>query len=229
MPHGAGPATSPDTRTSRAEQAIAAVQEAAYYDSLPRTSSTDNEDYPYMARHLRAKAQALLQPPPDVEVSAGEATTWENRLAEVAPGDTARIINTLEHPTSVSTTASGKRMGAALAADILEPAIDAAQSALASNSIEKMLCHQMTAAHFSAMRLLERSAKPNLPPVEVARLTNAAARQMDVYQAACLTLQKLKTRGTQRVIVQHQQLVNVEQGGQAVVAGPLSGGSRNGG
>jgi len=123
----------------------------------------------------------------------------------------------------------GKRMRAALAADILEPAIDAAQSALASNSIEKMLCHQMTAAHFSAMRLLERSAKPNLPPVEVARLTNAAARQMDVYQAACLTLQKLKTRGTQRVIVQHQQLVNVEQGGQAVVAGPLRGGSRKGG
>jgi hypothetical protein len=37
-----------------------------------------------------------------------------------------------------------------------------------------------------------------------------------VYQAACLTLQKLKTLGTQRVIVQHQQLVNVEQGGQAV-------------
>ena len=31
---------------------------------------------------------------------------------------------------------------------------------------------------------------------------------MDVYQNACLTIQKLKTKGTQRVIVQYQQ-VNV--------------------
>src|SRR5262249_27939348 len=73
---------------------------------------------------------------------------------------------------------------AALAADIPEPAINAAQSAQASHSHEKMLCHQMTAAHFSAMRLLEHSARPDLPPVEVARLTNAAARQMGLYQAA---------------------------------------------
>jgi hypothetical protein len=84
-----------------------------------------------------------------------------------------------------------------------------------------MLCHQMTAAHFSAMRLLAHSARPDLPPAEVTRRSNAAARQMDVYQAACLTLQQLKTHGTQRVIVQHQQLVNVGQAGQAVVGGPF--------
>src|SRR5262245_42318319 len=130
MPHSeAGPATSPDSRTSRAEQAIAALQEAAYYESVPRTSLSDHDYYPDMARRMRAQAEALLQPPTDVDVSGGEAVTWENRLTEVAAGDTARIINTLEHPTSVSTTASGKRVRAALAADILEPAIDAAQSA----------------------------------------------------------------------------------------------------
>src|SRR5262249_14696028 len=177
-------ATTPGLRTSRAEQAIAAIQEAGYYDSVPRTSLSDHEYYPDMARRMRAKAEALLKAPADLEVITGEVTTWENRLAETAPGDTARIIDTLEHPTSVNAAASGKRMRAALAADILEPAIDAAQSAQASNSIEKMLCHQMTAAHFSAMRLLEHSARPNLPPVEVARLTNAAARQMGLYQAA---------------------------------------------
>ena len=138
----------------------------------------------------------------------------------------ARIIETLKHPNSVSAGASGKRMRAALAAEILEPAIDAAQSAEAANSIEKMLCHQMAGAHFSAMRLLERSASPNMPPGEVARLTNAAARQMEVYQAGCLVLQKLKTQGTQRVVVQYQQ-VNVGDGGQAVVAGRMGGGSRN--
>ena len=43
----------------------------------------------------------------------------------------------------------------------------------------------------------------------------------------CLTLLKLKTRGQQRVLVQHQQ-VNVANGGQAIVAGKLEGGSRGG-
>jgi hypothetical protein len=218
-------AVAPSSRTSRGEQAIAANQEAAYYETVPRTSLSDHEYYPWMARHMRAQADALLEPPADLQVSAGEAITWDNRLGEAAPGETARIIETLEHPTSVSTMASGKRMRAALAADILEPAIDAAQSAQASNSIEKMLCHQMAAAHFCAMRLIERSARSDLPPVEVARLTNAAARQMEVYQAGSLVLQKLKTRGTQRVLVQYQQ-VNVANGGQALVAGRVRG-SRN--
>ncbi len=47
---------------------------------------------------------------------------------------------------------------------------------------------------------------------------------MDVYQNACLTLQKLKMDGTQRVLVQYQQ-VNVGPGGQAMVAGRVSRGS----
>ena len=50
-------------------------------------------------------------------------------------------------------------------------------------------------------------------PREVARLTNAAARLIDAYQSGCLTLQKLKTKGTQRVVVQHQQ-VHVGDGGR---------------
>ncbi len=233
MPRGGkGPAGTPSlglavatTKQPRGEQAIAANQEAAYYETVPRTSVSDHEYYPDVARHMRATADALMQPPADLQVGAGEAITWENRVGEAALGETARIIDTLEHPNSISTGASGQRMRAALAADILEPAIDAAQSAQASNSIEKMLCHQMTAAHFTAMRLLKRSDEPNLPPVEKVRLTNAAARMMDVYQAGCLALLKLKSRGAQRVVVQYQQ-VNVGDGGQALVAGRVGGGSR---
>ena len=67
-----------------------------------------------------------------------------------------------------------------------------------------------------------------LRPSLAARLTNAAARLMDAYQSGCLTLQKLKTKGTQRVVVQHQQ-VHVGDGGQAVVAGRIEGGARRGG
>src|SRR5438046_798293 len=64
-----------------------------------------------------------------------------------------------------------------------------------------------------------------LPPGEAARLTNAAARLFEVYQSGCLTLHKLKTGGTQRILVQQQQ-VNVGQGGRAVVAGTVTRGSR---
>ena len=75
----------------------------------------------------------------------------------------------------------------------------------------------------AAMRLVELSAEPRLQPGDVARLTNASARMMDAYQAGCLTLLKLKTKGQQRVIVQH---VNVGAGGQALVAGRVDRGSR---
>jgi hypothetical protein len=88
---------------------------------------------------------------------------------------------------------------------------------------ERMLTHQMTAAHFDAMRLLTLSHNDRLAPADVARYVNAASRLMDIYQSACLALQKLKTKGQQRVLVQY---VNVAEGGQAVVAGALRRGSR---
>ena len=95
------------------------------------------------------------------------------------------------------------------------PAADAAKTAQAANSIEKMLCHGITAAHFMAMRLYKatQDCLVCLPYQqqqfdEVARLTNAVARQLEIYQTGCLTLQKLKTGVRQQVLVQHQQ-VNV--------------------
>jgi hypothetical protein len=94
-----------------------------------------------------------------------------------------------------------------------------AQAAQAANSLEKMLCHQMAAVHFSAMRLVDRSHADRLPPVDVVRLTIGDAPLIDVYQIACLMLLKLKIKGTQRVVVQYQQQVNVAKGGQALVAG----------
>ena len=184
--------------------------------------------YEAEATRARERGEALLKPVAPIEVSAGEAISWENQADEPHKGDLARIVETLERPNTVSVGASSKRMNAALGAGVLEPAIDAVMSAQAGNSLEKMLCHQMAAAHHSAMKLVERSDNPNLQPGEVARFTNAAARMMDIYQSGLLTLVKFKTRGTQRVVVQYQQ-VNVGPGGQAVVAGRIGRGSRKGG
>jgi hypothetical protein len=210
----------------RGEQAIRAFQEADTLDAMPRLSHGDDVVYALEAKKAREKGETLLQPASPLAVSAGEAVTWENQTSEAFKGAHAIIVETLEHPNTVTAGASGQRMNAALAAGVLEPAIDAAMAAQARNSIEKMLCHQMAGAHFMTMRLLELSTRDHLQPGEVARFTNASARMMDVYQAGCLTLQKLKTGGTQRVLV---QLVNVGPGGQAVVAGRVDRGSRSGG
>ena len=213
----------------RGEQAIRAFREAAIADAMTRTEAGDDIVYGAEARLARGRGELYLKSMAPVAVSAGEAVTWENKADEIFRGAHARIIDTLKNPNSISAGASSQRMSAALGADVLEPAIDAAVSAQAANSIEKMLCHQMAAVHFSAMRLLELSANSDLrlQPSDVVRFTNAAARMMDVYQAGCLTLLKLKTRGQQRVLVQHQQ-VNVANGGQAIVAGKFDGGSRRG-
>lgn len=152
----------------------------------------------------------------------------DDKAGEVFKGGHVAILETLEHPDSISVRASSQRMFAAQAADVLEPAVDAAMSVQAANSIEKMLVHQMTAAHFHAMKLLRMSTENGLRPLqpgEVARFTNAAGRMMDVYQKACLTLLKLKNRGAQRVEVQYQQ-INVGPGGKALVTGRVGGGSR---
>lgn len=59
----------------------------------------------------------------------------------------------------------------------------------------------------------------------VRRLTPVVAQPLVPAHQGCLTMLKLKTRGTQRIVVQQQQ-VNVGPGGQAVVAGRLNRGSR---
>jgi hypothetical protein len=96
-------------------------------------------------------------------------------------------------------------------------------SAGAVNSIERMFCHQIAAAHTHAMKMLERSLTDYLPAVEQVRYTNAAARLMDVCQNGALTFRRIHASATQTVVVQH---VQVNDGGQAVVAGSVRRGKR---
>ena len=110
-------------------------------------------------------------------------------------------------------------LAACVGSRVAQSAVDAAQSAQAGNSLEKMLCHQMAAIHRAAMKLVARSLEMHEQPVEMARLSNAAARAMQVYQEALLTLQKLRTGGKQTVVVQH---VQVSEGGQALIAGSVA-------
>jgi hypothetical protein len=133
------------------------------------------------------------------------------------------ICTALEYPNSIAVEASQRRQELALKAEALEPALDAAVSAGASGSIERMLCHQIAAAHTHAMKMLERSMTDYLPAVEQCRYTNGAARLMDACQNGALTFRRIHAGATQTVIVQH---VQVNDWGQAVVAGTVKRGAR---
>jgi hypothetical protein len=75
------------------------------------------------------------------------------------------------------------------------------------------------------MRLLAKAFENGLPPVELARLTNASARMMQAYQEGLLALHKVRSGGKQTVVVQH---VHVSDGGQAIVAAELKRGPQPG-
>jgi hypothetical protein len=153
----------------------------------------------------------------------------EGKVVVGAGGEVANaeyMRNTLaEDPNAVNIAASAERCDLLEQAGVSDLALDAAESVQAPNSLEQMMIHQMGLAHEQVFRLtVEANAESNT--VEKARLLNCAARMMKCYQDALLTLNRVRSGGVQRVVVQH---VQVNDGGQAVVAGEVKGGGKNDG
>jgi hypothetical protein len=204
----------PDAVT-RGESAIRARNKAARAAARKPESLNEAVSNRMDEGLARRDAKALLKPPVDLVNSCGEVIEANFRLPH--------IVDTLQNPDMISVIASEHRvdLAACVGSRVAEAAIDAAQSAQAGNSLEKMLCHQMAAIHRAAMKLVARSLDMHDVPVEMARLSNAAARAMQVYQEGLLTLQKWKTAGKQTVVIQH---VQVSDRGQAVIAGSVASG-----
>jgi hypothetical protein len=223
-------AASSDGRSGIAHRAALAARELRRAEKLEQRRLGHPEVDPPFGEDAQARAdgERLLAPPTQLTGDASLELVPAPASPDAACSpDRMRVLNTLEEPNLISVDASEHRAHAANQAGVLSAALDAAVSAGAETSLEKMLAHQVAAAHHAGMALLGRLAEsvhavsPPLPPVEHARLTNAAARLFEVAQGGCLTLQRLKTGGTQTVVVQH---VNIEQGGRAVVAGRVEGG-----
>jgi len=177
-------------------------------------------------------------PPAIVEVGNGGeiAPVAQLGLTPYNGNDVALFRNTVTDGSYLAAGASRDRLQLAHEANVLETALDAAETAQADNSLEKMLAHQLAAAHHSAMKL---DAQLNhhigsmngvisdkvlaARNVEVARLANSTARMMAAFQQGLLTLQRLKSGGHQVVTVQH---VTVGEGGQAVITGQMKTGGR---
>jgi hypothetical protein len=175
--------------TKRSQEAVRRLQEAARHEMLADMAERDGETHTAIlergdAKRARAEAAPLLE-------RVGETGRVLEAAGEIAILDRGpqgmtlhpNICVALEYPNSIAIEASQRRQELALKAEALEPALDAAVSAGAANSIERMICHQIATAHTHAMMMLERSMSDRLPAVEQVRYTNAAARLMDAAQS----------------------------------------------
>jgi hypothetical protein len=137
------------------------------------------------------------------------------------------LYNTLDYPDFIAADASAQRMHLAKDAGALALGVDAADTIQAENSAELMLAHQLAAAHAGAMKLMSQLTNMLIMQhnavrtddganLRVTRLAGAASRLMIAYQQGLVTLDRLRAGGKQTIIVQH---VQVNEGGQAVVAG----------
>jgi hypothetical protein len=169
-----------------------------------------------------AAADELMQvtaPPP---VVAGEVLPTEAQRADGEGGWALR--DTLACPDAASIAASLERTDLLTQGHtgVLALGVDAAESVGVSNSLEKMLAHQMALAHKAAFQLVEKALEQR-DPIELARLMNASARMMSTYQQALITLHRIRSKGQQTITVQHVTV----SGGQAVVAGHMQTGGRS--
>ena len=149
----------------------------------------------------------------------------------------ANFIDTVERPDAITAEASMDRLKLADGGiECVALAVDAAETIQAANSIEKMMAHQLAAAHKLAMTFAGKAKsliedeggnwqrQDTACAAEAARVANSAARMMDAFQKGTLALHKLRTGGKQVVTVQH---VNVTDGGQALVTGGISTGDNH--
>lgn len=169
-----------------------------------------------IADAIETEANACLALPDGVIRGTG------GELTASAAMNLAGIEDAVKRPDRVTLQASIQRAELAEEAGVLDLAFDAAESVGAANTIERMLAHQMAAAHKAALGLVAKADRQR-DTVEQARLINASVRLMTVCQQGALTLQRLRTGGNQTVTVQH---VTVADGGQAVIGKVETGGRR---
>lgn len=160
-------------------------------------------DYDIAAAAMLA-ADAMDNSTAVVTVSCGEAL----------PGHDEFLQNTMATPGLVALDASAHRLElvTSMGTEIAAMALDASDSVMANNSLEKMLAHQMAVLHDNAMRNASKAALEQ-DPVHSVRLMNLSIRSMETYQKGLLALKRLRGTGEQRITIQHVDV----RGGQAVI------------
>ena len=136
---------------------------------------------------------------------------------EAVPPHTERLLyDTLTVPDLAAVEASFDRSRLLLdqGPDVAAMGIDAANTIQAQNSLEKMLAHQLAAAHKVTMEMIGSVVPHSRYTAIQNRRLNAASRCMTAYQQGLLTFRKVRQGGHQRISVQY---LNVTDGSQAVI------------
>ena len=185
------------------------------------------------AQDLERQAAVLLAPSPDIKNSpSGEVVP---ALGSAPTVKQTILRDTLKTPDVIAQEASIKRTDLLLQPhyDVVALALDTAATIGASNSLEKMIAHQMALAHDAIFKMMDKAgqcaregALSQAQSIEYARLTGTATKLMRAFQDGALTIQRLRTGGSQTVTVQH---VHVGQGAQAVIGNVQPGGLAGGG
>ena len=200
------------------------------------------KSYPVLSNILERNAAELVAMPGTPDIGTGGEVI---RTHSLPPADTGKVTGKVkprskrfairdtlaQGATRVAEDASIQRTDLLLqpSFDAVAMGVDAAESIQAENSLEKMLAHQMAVAHQVAMTFADKALTScqqhgkGADSVDATRYANTAARLMSTYQDAMLTLQRVRSGGSQTVTVQH---VTVAQGGQAVIGNVGTGGSR---
>jgi len=206
-----------DKTKNRTSQAVQLMRES--FTEKNTATACDRLPGSYMAAfshrvtagHLEKEARALMIPESSPAIANGEV------VPETTSGSFAAfcIADTLQVPDMAAMDASIDRTDLLLldSTNCVALAIDASQSIKAGNSLEKMLAHQLALVHKTSFTVMDKAMQQK-DTVEQARLINASARLMSVYQQGLLTIQRLRTGGNQTMTVQH---VHVASGGQAVI------------
>jgi hypothetical protein len=165
---------------------------------------------------------------PDLRLGCGSEVA--PRVELDAPAHIRDVAQTVrQSPDNLAADASLERLQLARNADVLALAVELAQDSGATTAAEKMLAHQLAAAHRLGMGLIATAADElhkhrvaaHVNPgaaAEAVRCANAGARVMAAFSQGALALDRLRNGGRQVVTVQH---VTVADGGQAVVAGTV--------
>lgn len=223
---------------------------------LSRLTAADAEWFDAVATGKRAAAEGCGSPADAAQLAAeaaaiealaatlrdpaacGLPVLRQGRGGETAPPDDPdrpwrqrEVAQTVgAKPSVLAADASLARLDMARDVGVLTLAVEAAQDAGAATATERMLSHQLAAAHQTTMALfavtdreLHKYRKaPTLNPgalTEATRSANVAARVMAAFTQGAVALDRLRNGNRQLVTVQH---VTVADGGRAVVAGSVT-------
>lgn len=185
---------------SHVSQALKMQREAQRKRLLAPTNDPVRRDFDRQwADGLEMDAQALLTPDQPLVLGAG------GEIVPPASMGLQGLESIIREPDLLNLVASSQRMDLIEKAGVLELALETSHLCHAKGPVQKMLTHQLAAAHKRSLELIAESAQSKDPDI-ACKKAKVAAKMMDAFSRAALTLQRLQTGASQVVTVQHVQI-----------------------